>query len=67
MNDHPSPQPAPHDPLAELRGQFPRWHAWRGVAGLMYVRRMKTSPPPVFRGYTAEALAAQIREYEAAR
>ena len=50
MNDHPSPQPAPHDPLAVLRGQFPGWEAWRGVSGLLYVRRRMSSPPVVFRG-----------------
>jgi hypothetical protein len=59
------------DPLAELRallaGEFPRWEAWRGVSGLLYVRRRMTSPPVVFRGYTAKALAEQIREHEARR
>ena len=65
MNDHPSPQPTPHDPLTALRGQFPGWEAWRGVSGLLYVRRRKTSPPVVLRGCTAEGLAEQIREYEA--
>ena len=65
MNDHPSPQPAPHDPLAVLRGQFPGWEAWRGVSGLLYVRRRMSSPPVVFRGYTAKSLAEQIRGYEA--
>src|SRR5205807_10297584 len=53
MNDHSSPQPAPHDPLAVLRGHFPGWEAWRGVSGLLYVRRRMSSPPVVFRGYTA--------------
>ena len=61
MTDH----DAPHDPLAALRGQFPHWEAWRGVSGLLYVRRRMSSPPVVFRGYTAEALAGQIREHEA--
>ena len=67
MHDHSSPQPAPHDPLAVLRGQFPGWEAWRGVSGLLYVRRRMSSPPVVFRGYTAKSLAEQIREYEARR
>jgi hypothetical protein len=49
----------------EVRGQLPRWEAWRGVSGLLYVRRRMTSPPVVFRGYTADSLAEQIREYEA--
>jgi hypothetical protein len=67
VNDHPSPQPPPHDPLAVLRGQFPGWETWRGVSGLLYVRRRMSSPPVVFRGYTAEAVAAQIREWEERR
>jgi hypothetical protein len=67
MNDPASPQPAPHDPLAVLRGQFPGWEAWRGVSGLLYVRRRMSSPPVVFRGYTAKSLAEQIREHEARR
>ena len=59
MNDHASPQPAPHDPLAALRGQFPGWEAWRGVSGLLYVRRRMSSPPVVFRGYAAKSLASR--------
>ena len=65
MNDPASHQPAPHDPLAVLRGQFPGWEAWRGVSGLLYVRRRMTSPPVVFRGYTAQSLVDQIHEHEA--
>jgi hypothetical protein len=67
MHDDPSPQPAPHDPLAALRGQFPGWEAWAGVSGLLYVRRRMTSPPVVFRAYTAETLASQIRGWEGRR
>ena len=50
---------------AVLRGQFPGWEAWRGVSGLLYVRRRMSSPPVVLRGYTAKSLAEQIREHEA--
>ena len=67
MNDHPSPQPAPHDPLAVLRGQFPGWECWRGVSGILYVRRRMTSPPVVLRDVTGEGLARQIREWERQR
>ena len=67
MKDPASRQPAPHDALAVLRGQFPGWEAWRGVSGLLYVRRRMTSPPVVFRGYTAKSLAEQIREHERRR
>jgi hypothetical protein len=65
MNDPAGHQPAPHDPLTALRGQFPGWEAWRGISGLLYVRRRMSSPPVVFRGYTAKSLAGQIREHEA--
>ena len=65
MNDPASRQPAPHDPLAALRGQFPGWEAWREVSGLLYVRRRMSSPPVVFRGWAAKSLAEQIREHEA--
>ena len=67
MDDHSSPQPAPHDPLAVLRGQFPGWECWRGVSGLLYVRRRMTSPPVVLRDVTGEGLARQIREWEERR
>jgi len=67
MNDHPSPQPAPHDPLAVLRGQFPGWECWRGVSGILYVRRRMTSPPVVLRDVTGEGLARQIHEWEGRR
>ena len=67
MNDHPSPQPPPHDPLAVLRGQFPGWEAWRGVSGLLYARRRMTSPPVVFRDVTGEGLVRKIREWEERR
>ena len=68
MNDPASHQPtAPHDPLTVLRGQFPGWEAWRGVSGLLYVRRRMSSPPVVFRGWTAEAVAKQIHEHEQRR
>jgi hypothetical protein len=67
MHDDSSPPPAPHDPLAVLRGQFPHWEAWRGVSGLLYARRRMTSPPAVLRDVTGEGLARQIREWEQRR
>jgi hypothetical protein len=52
------------DPLAALRGEFPGWQAWRGVSGLLYARRPRTSPPVIVRAATADDLAAKITEYE---
>jgi hypothetical protein len=67
MTDPASHQPAPNDPLAVLRGRFPGWEAWRGVSGLLYVRRRMSSPPVVLRDVTGEGLARQIREWEGRR
>lgn len=32
--------------------EFPHWHVWRGVCGLVYARRPRTSPPLVVRRTT---------------
>ena len=44
--------------------EFPHWHVWRGVGGLVYARRPRTSPPIVVRGEDAEDLREQIRRAE---
>jgi hypothetical protein len=41
--------------------EFPYWHVWRGVAGLLYARKPRTSPPKVVRGKNAADLRQQIR------
>ena len=48
------------DPLTALRGRFPGWQAWRGVSGLLYARRLRTSPPVIVRATTADDLATKI-------
>jgi hypothetical protein len=53
--------------LARVLRQFPHWHYWRGVGGLHYARRPKTSPPVVLRAGTAAELAAKVTEWEAGR
>src|SRR5260370_16747709 len=45
-------------------GQFPRWHAWKGVSGLAYARMPGSSPPLVARGEDAQDLADEIRRQE---
>ena len=45
---------------------FPHWHVWRGVAGLLYARRPRSSPPKVVRGQDAKDLLDQIRRLEVA-
>ena len=31
-------------------GEFPDWHVWRGVNGVLYAGLRKSSPPVVVRG-----------------
>lgn len=44
--------------------QFPHWHVWRGVAGLLYARRPRSSPPKVVRGKDSAALRDRIIQAE---
>jgi hypothetical protein len=59
-----SPPPPRPDPLAPLR-PFPHWEVWRGVSGLWYARRRKTSPPPVLRAENTTELARLVLAWEA--
>jgi hypothetical protein len=45
--------------------QFPYWHVWRGVAGLLYARRPRSSPPKVVRGKDLATLRDRIVQAEA--
>ena len=51
--------------LAEIEREWPRWHTWKGIAGLLYARRNMTSPPVLVRDENATELLAQIRSWEA--
>jgi hypothetical protein len=44
--------------------EFPHWHVWRGVCGLVYARRPRTSPPVVVRGEDATDLRDRISRVE---
>jgi hypothetical protein len=44
--------------------EFPHWHVWRGVCGLVYARRPRSSPPLVVRAGNPVDLLAQIRRAE---
>lgn len=50
---------------AEYSTEFPHWHVWRGVGGLLYGRRLMSSPPRVVRAESVEDLGDQIRSSEA--
>jgi hypothetical protein len=40
--------------------ELPQWHVWRGVSGLVYASRRRTSPPVVVRGEDAVDLRDMI-------
>src|SRR5260370_36125575 len=68
MDDPASHQPQPpRDPLALLRGKLPRgWECWRGISGLLYARRRRSSPPVVLGSTSADDLARQVPDRETA-
>jgi hypothetical protein len=47
--------------------EFPDWHVWRGIAGLLYARRLMSSPPRVLRSQDALDLREQIRQAQLGR
>ena len=50
-----------------IEEKVPDWHVWRGVAGLLYARRPRSSPPKVVRGKNTVDLRDQIRMAELPR
>ena len=47
--------------------EFPAWHVWRGITGLLYARKPKTSPPKVTRAADVATLRERITDLEAVR
>jgi hypothetical protein len=50
--------------LATIDREYPCWHAWPGVAGLIYARRPNSSPALVVRSVTLDGLRQKIEEAE---
>lgn len=50
--------------LEDVQREWPRWHAWKGISGLVYASRSLTSPPAVVRAEDATDLRDQIRGWE---
>ena len=50
--------------LEDVQSEYPAWHCWRGIAGLLYARKPLTSPPVVIRGEDATDLRDKIRGWE---
>ncbi len=53
--------------LADVDRDYPPWHAWEGVFGLLYARWSQSSPPMVVRAVTPDALRQAIKAAEAER
>ncbi len=54
--------------LAEIARDYPGWRAWPGtLAGVVYARRRRTSPPLVVRATTTEQLRREIEDAERER
>jgi hypothetical protein len=51
--------------MAQLEAEFPRWEMWRGVNGVLYARKPRTSPPKVVRAADVPALREAIVAKEA--
>ena len=45
---------------AQIETDYPCWHVWRGVSGLWYARRPRSSPPVVLRNRIVTGLRAQV-------
>ena len=54
--------------LAQVDRDYPGWHAWPAtLAGLVYARRPRTSPPLVVRAASVDLLRDQIEDAERER
>jgi hypothetical protein len=47
--------------LDDVRAQFPAWEVWKGISGLVYARRVLSSPPMVVRAEDPRDLIDAIR------
>jgi hypothetical protein len=53
--------PAPEPTLGDVAREYPAWHCWKGVSGLVYARLPGTSPPMVARAEDPPGLGDAIR------
>jgi hypothetical protein len=54
--------------LAQVDRDYPGWHAWPApLAGLVYARRPRTSPPIVVRAVSVDQLRTEIENAERER
>ena len=54
--------------LAQVGRDYPGWHAWpAALAGLVYARQPRTSPPLVVRAISVNQLCTEIENAEQER
>jgi hypothetical protein len=54
--------------LADIDRDYPGWHAWpAALAGLVYARRPRSSPPMVVRSTSTDGLRQEIETAERER
>jgi len=61
------PEWIPDEPETSLTSPYPGWHVWRGISGLVYARKLMSSPPVIMRDHSVDGLASQIRIWYDAR
>ena len=67
MSTEPNDDESAHA-LAEIARDYPGWETWKGaLAGVVYARRPRSSPPMVVRAITTDALRQAIEGAEAER
>ena len=47
--------------LRRLESVYTDWHSWIGVGGILYARRVLSSPAKIVRGADTAALWAEVR------
>jgi hypothetical protein len=62
-----SDKPGGEPTLEDVQTEFPGWHTWTGIAGLVYARLRGSSLPIVVRGEDPLDLRDQIRGVEGCR
>lgn len=50
--------------FTDLETRFPRWHLWKSSVGLLYARRLNTSPARIVRAENLADLSRQMEAHE---
>lgn len=61
MTARSGPGSGPEDTFETVEADYPSWHFWKGISGLLYAS-FRSSPVVVVRAPTAAVLRARIKE-----